>query len=215
MVTRMPTPQGYPVTLVVSGRRCLVVGGGRVAERKVAGLLAAGARVVVVAPRIRPGISRAGVEVHEREFAPKDVDGAFFVIAATGVGAVDDAVRQRCEALGVPVNTADCKSACSALLPAVLRRGPVSVAVSTDGLSPALASLLRDTIAERVGPEVAQVAEVLGAARAELHAQGRSTEGLPWRGLAATLLAEAAAGASQHALQGHVASWLAKIATVS
>lgn len=211
MATTGPADQGYPVTLLVSGRRCLVVGGGRVAERKVAGLVAAGALVTVVAPEISPGIRREGVEVRARAFRPEDVEGAFLVVAATGVAAVDGAVHERCEATGVLVNAADRPEACSVFLPAVLRRGPVSVAVSTGGRSPALAGVLRDAIGELVGPRVADVADALGAARDELHARDGSTEGLPWRDLAVALLAEAAAGAGRARLGDLVAGWLARL----
>lgn len=211
MAATGPAGRGYPVTLLLSGRRCLVVGGGRVAERKVAGLVEAGARVTVVAPEIREGIRRDGVEVHERAFRPDDVDGAFLVVSATGIAAVEDAVRARCEATGVPVNAADRPDACSVLLPAVLRRGAVSVAVATDGRSPALASVLRDALAARIGPEVSDVADALGAVRDELHARGRSTEGLPWRALAAGLLEAAGAGGGRPALDGLAADWLARL----
>lgn len=209
MATTPPQGPGYPVTLRLSGRPCVVVGGGPVAERKAAGLVGAGARVTVVAPSMTDGIRALGVGVLERPVEADDLRGAFFVVTATGIASVDRWVHERCEAAGTLVNAADDPASCSAFLPAVLRRGPVTVAVSTDGRSPALAATLRDAVAEVVGPGVAEVAEALGAARGALHASGRSTEGLPWGQLARRLLAEQAGGASADALAAIAASWLA------
>lgn len=208
MASTRPLGPGYPVMLLLEHRRCLVVGGGPVAERKVTGLVDAGARVTVVAPTVTPGLAAMDVERRLRRFRPDDVAGCWLVVSATGRPEVERAVRDACEAAGVLVNAADVPDACSVVLPAVLRRGPVTVAVSTTGRSPALASALRDSLADVVGPEVADVAEALAAARARLHGLGRSTEGLPWRDLARTLLGDAAGGADRQRLDRLVADWL-------
>lgn len=212
MAPYRPLGPGYPVTLLLEGRQCLVVGGGPVAERKAAGLLAAGARVRVVAPTMTGSLAAMDLERHLRRFVPGDVEGCWLVVSATGWPEVEAAVRDACEAAGVLVNAADDPAACSVLLPAVLRRGPVTVAVSTTGRSPALAATLRDALANVVGPEVAEVAEVLAAARAQLRAWGRTTEGLPFAGLARQLLADAAAGADRDALYQVVEAWLGRLA---
>ena len=179
----MTFPEGlYPVNLVVAGRRCVVVGGGEVAARKVDGLLAAGADVVVVSPSVDPSIrSRADVAIRERPYRSGDLDGAWLAIAATDDPEVNRQVHDDGEALRVWVNAADDPAACSFTLPAVLRRGPVQIAVSTSGHSPALAAWIRSQIGEILGPEVALLAEWLSEAREEMKASGRSTEDVDWR----------------------------------
>lgn len=206
-----PLGPGYPVTLLLEGRSCLVVGGGPVAERKAAGLVAAGARVTVVAPSVAAGLAAMDVELLRRPFEASDVAGRRLVVSATGRPEVERAVRDAAEAAGVLVNAADDPEACSVLLPAIVRRGPVTVAVSTTGRSPALASVLRDLVAEVVGPEVAEVAGALAAARRRLHADHRSTEGLPFGDLARQLLSAAAGGGRRDSLDRLVADWLAEL----
>jgi precorrin-2 dehydrogenase/sirohydrochlorin ferrochelatase len=173
----------YPVSLVLEGRRCLVVGGGHVAVRKASGLLAAGAQVHVVgkevlAPmRALPGLA----SLQERPYQRGEVAGYRLVVAATGDPAVNQAVYDDGEAAGVWVNSADDPGRCSFILPAVARQGPVTVAVSTSGYSPALASWLKAHAAEHMGPEMGELADLLAEARAQLKAQGRSTEDVDWR----------------------------------
>ena len=134
----------YPVGLVVTGKRCVVVGGGSVAARKVKGLLVGGAGVVVVAPAICQEIRATGVQTLERTYRTGDLDGAWLAIAATDDPTVNQNVYIDGEAAGVWVNSADDPKACSFTLPAVLRRGPVSVAVSTSGHSPALGGVAEE-----------------------------------------------------------------------
>lgn len=175
----------YPVGLVVDGRRCLVVGGGRVAARKVEGLRACGAVVHVVAPSVDPAIKAmtGGVTWEERAYAPGDAaDGAYrLVVTATGDRDVDQRVFDDAESAGVWVNSADDPDRCTFTLPATLRRGPLLVTVSTGGHSPALATWLRDNISTRVGPEYETLVELLSDARAEVQAAGRSTEDVDWQ----------------------------------
>ena len=171
----------YPVGLVVAGRRCVVIGGGTVAARKVAGLVEAGADVTVVAPAIVEEIRAMPVHLVERPYRTGDLEGAWLAIAATD----DQAVNRRVHADGLDarvwVNAADNPEACAFTLPAVLRRGPVTVSISTGGHSPALAGWLRDQVAAELGPEIGRLAELLSEARDRLQAAGRSTEGLDWR----------------------------------
>jgi siroheme synthase-like protein len=171
----------YPVNLVVDGRRCVVVGGGEVAARKVEGLVAAGADVVVIAPAIDPRICSLGVHLLERPYVAGDLDGAWLVIAATDDPAVNRAIRADADRARVWVNAVDDPGACSFTLPAVVRQGPVMVTVSTAGHSPALASWIRGQLAAQLGPEVGLLAEWLSEAREELRAAGRSTEDIDWR----------------------------------
>ena len=157
----------YPVGLRLEGRPVLVVGGGTVAARKVEGLLECGARVHVVAPEIVDDIRSSAATFEERPYRPGDVAGFRLVVTATDDPAVNAAVSADAESSGVWVNAADDPANCSFTLPAVLRRGDVTVAVATGGASPALSAWLRDRIAADVGPEYAMLAEMLAEARAE------------------------------------------------
>ena len=157
----------YPVGLVVEGRPVLVVGGGSVAARKVEGLLECGARVHVVAIRVDDEVRASGATFEERPYRAGDVTGYRLVVTATDDPAVNAAVAADAEAAGVWVNAADDPANCTFTLPAVLRRGPVTVAVATGGASPALSAWLRDRIAADIGPEYAMLAEMLAEARAE------------------------------------------------
>ncbi|MGH9106762.1 MAG: precorrin-2 dehydrogenase/sirohydrochlorin ferrochelatase family protein [Acidimicrobiales bacterium] len=178
-------PEGavYPVALIVKGRPCLVVGGGHVAERKARGLLAAGAEVHVLAQDVMPVIRRLDglARVEERPYRRGDAAGYRLVVAATGDPATNQAVYDDCEEIGTWVNSADDPDRCSFFLPAVARQGPVSVAVSTAGYSPALASWLKAHVTEHMGPEMAELAQLLSELRTRVKAQGRSTEDVDWR----------------------------------
>ena len=180
----MPAPERplFPVTLAVAGKRCLVVGGGRVAAAKVRQLAACGALVHVVAPTVDPSIAaEAEVAIERRPYDPADIAGHRLVFAATSDPAVNRAVHDDAEAAGVWVNSADDPANCTFMLPAVARRGPLSVAVSTGGRSPALASWLRRRYEAELGPEYEILADILSSERAALRAAGRSTEGLDWQ----------------------------------
>jgi siroheme synthase-like protein len=183
----------YPVNLLLSGRSCLVVGGGRVALGKVRGLVEAGARVTVVAPDIDEGIAAMAAEgadegaaggtvvVEQRPYRPGEVAPHRFVVAATGDPGVNQQVYDDGEATGVWVNSADDPERCSAILPARIRQGRLTVTVSTAGHSPAVASWLRARLADELGPEYDELIGLLSEAREEVRARGHSTEGLDWR----------------------------------
>jgi siroheme synthase-like protein len=177
----------YPVGLIIADRPCLVVGGGQVAARKIAGLLTCGAAVTVVAPEAHVALgilARDGVfdrlrgphlTVHLRPYEPGEAAGYRLVVTATGDRDADDA--------GVWVNSADDPAHCTVVLPAVTRDGPVTVAVSTGGSSPALASWLRSRIADALGPGLGSLATLLDEGRRRLHARGASTETVDWSAL--------------------------------
>lgn len=174
---------GYPVTLRLEGRRCLVVGGGRVAVGKARGLADAGAVVVVVAPEVDAELRAVpGVRVAQRAYGAGDLEGCWLVVAATGDATVNARVAADAEAAGVWMNAVDDPGNCSVTMPAVVRRGRLSIAVATDGASPALASWLRRRLDVEVGPEYAQLTELLAAEREALRSSGVTTEGLPWDG---------------------------------
>lgn len=189
--------QLYPVELLVGGRLCLVVGGGRVAARKAAGLLAGGAHLRVVAPELSramaelvasaaasagpPVSARLPVDVRQRPYRSEDLDGVWLAMAATNDSALNETVRADGDRQRVWVNTADDPDHCSFILPAVARQGPLVVAVSTSGYSPALAVWLKEHVLSEMGPEWAILATMLNDARAALRAAGRSTESVDWR----------------------------------
>jgi len=151
----------YMACLDLTGRSVLVVGGGRVGLEKVDGLLAAGARVTVVSPQIVAELEMRDVELIRREYRTEDLDGRFLVIAATSTSSVNRRVFREAEACSLLCNVADVPELCSFILPAVHRQGPIAVAVSTGGASPALAQRLRNEIAEIVRPEHAALADQL------------------------------------------------------
>jgi precorrin-2 dehydrogenase/sirohydrochlorin ferrochelatase len=181
----------YPVSLMVSGRRCLVVGGGAVAARKVEGLLDCGARVTVVAPEVSEAVhalgnglagtdSTGGLTVETRPYRSPEAADYRLVVTATGHPEVDHAVFADADAAGVWVNSADDVGNCSFLMPAVHRAGTVTVAVSTAGASPTLARWLRTRAAATLDFDVAVVAELLDEARSLVKETGRPTESLDW-----------------------------------
>ena len=159
---------GYPVILSLAGRLAVVVGGGAVGRRKVAGLLAAGARVRLVSrDAVPPSCWQAPVELHLRPFHPADLDGAALAFAATGVAEIDDAVLAAARARGIPASLAARPDAGDFSLPAVLRRGDLLVAVATGGRAPALAAALRDRLEAALGPEWSLVMEIAARLRTE------------------------------------------------
>ena len=196
-----PLAAPYPVNLIVEGRPCLVVGGGEIAARKVAGLVACGARVHVVAPRVGEAVRRQpGVTWEERPYRSGDLEGRRLVVAATDDPAVNGAVYEDAEAAGVWVNGADDPEHCSFTLPSVIRRGSLLVTVSTGGRSPALARWLRERLEEQIGPEYEILLDLLAEERETIKASGRSTEGLDWqRALDSDMLGLIRSGDVMHA----------------
>ncbi|MCL4533893.1 MAG: bifunctional precorrin-2 dehydrogenase/sirohydrochlorin ferrochelatase [Bacteroidetes bacterium] len=181
----------YPVFLRLTAGRCVVVGGGSVAARKVGDLLAAGATVRVVAPRVGAELRRLArqgrIELVEREYQAGDLAGARLVISATDDVEVNRAVAEEARRAGAWVNVVDDPSLCDFIVPAVVRRGDLVVAVSTGGKSPALARAVRREIEELLGPEYGTALEVVHSLRRELR-QAR-TEVTPERWQVAVALA--------------------------
>ena len=171
----------YPIMLDLTDVPVLVVGGGRVAQRKVEGLLRARADVTVVAPRIDDGVRALPVRLVERTYEPSDLDHVRLVITATDEAVVNAAVSADATRRGIWVNSADDPANCTFTLPAVARDGEVTVAVATGGASPALASHLRGEIEAWLGEIGAgDAALTLGQQRNEMHANGDSTESIDW-----------------------------------
>ncbi len=209
-----PVHPVYPVALRLSGRPCLVVGAGRLARDKADGLVAAGAEVTVVtgdsAAEVDPGLGSPPARLERRALRPGEAAGFALVVAATGDRRLDRAVASEARAAGVLVNVADDPEACSFFLPATLRRGAVTVAVTTGGSSPAVAAWVRDLVAALLGDEVSAAAELVGQARAQLRAEGRSTAGLPWRALLDGPLRSLLAEGRPEEARDLVATWTAR-----
>jgi precorrin-2 dehydrogenase/sirohydrochlorin ferrochelatase len=165
----------FPMFVKLSGRRCLVVGGGAIAEGKVESLLACGASVVVVAPQVTDKIAgwSGGRRLvwHARRFQTADLENAFLVVAATGVDAVNESVFREAEARGILCNAVDEPERCHFYYPAIVRRGPLQIAISTAGLSPALAHRLRVELEQQFGPEYEAWLQELGAMRRRVFAE--------------------------------------------
>jgi precorrin-2 dehydrogenase / sirohydrochlorin ferrochelatase len=151
--------------LDLRGKDCLVVGGGRVALEKVEGLLDCDARVTVVAPDVEDALRALPVRIEQRPFTRSDVVGRFLVVAATNVRSVNAEVSGVAAERSTMCNVADDPELCSFILPAIVRRDPIVVGVSTGGASPALAQRIRSDVADLIGPEHVELAERLAALR--------------------------------------------------
>jgi uroporphyrin-III C-methyltransferase/precorrin-2 dehydrogenase/sirohydrochlorin ferrochelatase len=165
----------YPAFLNLQGRRCVVIGGGAIAEQKVVGLLEAGAKVVVTSPaltwKLEDLTATGAIEVQRRPYMPGDLAGAFLAIAATDDRSVNAAVWAEAEERGILLNAVDDLPHCSFIAPAVHRAGDVTVAISTAGKSPALAVRLKERIRTLIGPEHAALLDILGGLRPEVAAR--------------------------------------------
>jgi siroheme synthase-like protein len=175
----------YPVFLDLADRPSLVVGGGPVAEGKVAGLLAAGARVTVVSPTVTAplaGWAAEGRVTHRaRAYRAEDLDGQQVAFVATDDAAVTRAVAADGRARGVWVNAADEPARCDFILPAVIRRGRLVVAVSTGGASPAAARAIREELEGYLTEDHAALVELAAEARDDLRRRRRSPDAARWR----------------------------------
>jgi siroheme synthase-like protein len=174
----------FALFVELGGRRCAVLGGGAVAERKVEALLEAGAVVTVVSPRLSHalGALAAGGRIAHvpRPYADGDLANAALAFAATDDTAVNAAAAREARARGVWLNAADDPAHCDAILPAVLRRGGITVAVSTGGASPALARAVRERLERELPAAYAPLAEIAAATRRDLRAAGRRARAEDW-----------------------------------
>lgn len=175
----------FPLFVELAGRPCVVLGGGAVAERKVAGLLEAGAVVTIVSPVLTPALTAlvsAGRIAHiERGYRPGDLAGASLAFAATDDGTINAAVAHEGRERGVWVNAADDPAHCDAILPAVVRRGAITIAVGTGGASPALARAVRERVELALPEAYGALAEIAGSVRRELRAAGRRATAEAWQ----------------------------------
>jgi len=164
----------YPVVLTGLESGAVVVGGGEVAVRKVEGLLAAGVGVTVISPELAPELQvlagQGRIAVLPRAYQSGDLADVRLVIAATGDPQVNQAVWQEAQARGCLVNVVDDPAHCTFHVPAVVRRGPVTISIGTGGASPALAKWLRRHISADIGPEYEHLAVLLAEQRPRVQA---------------------------------------------
>ncbi len=172
----------YPVNLSVEGTPCVVVGAGVVAAGKIENLLACGANLTVIAPDACgavEGWAEAGrITLLRKPYETGDLDGAFLAVTATDDPAVNHQVYLDGEAARVLVNSADDPANCRFTLPSIVRRGDLTITISTRGRSPALAKFMRRHVGQAVPAEYEQVLEVLAAVRDELRSRRVATEPL-------------------------------------
>jgi siroheme synthase-like protein len=159
----------YIACLKLTGRRCVVVGGGEIGLEKVEGLLASEGRVVLIAPdavqELQDLAAEGSIEWIRREYRTEDLEATFIAIAATNDTDVNIGVFNDAERRAMLVNVVDVPPLCNFILPAIVRTGPLAIAISTAGASPALAKRIKREIAEAYGPEHARLAELLNEAR--------------------------------------------------
>jgi precorrin-2 dehydrogenase/sirohydrochlorin ferrochelatase len=160
----------YIACLKLSGRRCVVVGGGDIGLEKVEGLLACEGEVTLIAPDAIAALSELAAEGsirwEQREYAgPEDLEGVFMVIAATNDTDVNIQIYDDAERRAMLVNVVDVPPLCNFILPAIIRTGPLAIAISTAGASPALAKRIRNEIAEEYGEPYARLAILLNEVR--------------------------------------------------
>src|SRR4029453_11774312 len=168
----------FPVFLDLRGRRCLVVGGGEIGERKTRALLECGARVTIVSPLLTPGLAAlaaSGRLVHRaRPFVRSDPRGCALAVAATGDPRVDRVVAAAARRWRALVNVVDRPQHCDFIVPAVLRRGELQIAVSTGGRSPAIAREIRRRLERCFGPEYGELISRAGEARRRAREEART-----------------------------------------
>lgn len=179
-MNRPPPAKVFPLFLKLENRPCLVVGAGAVAESKIGGLVAAAATVRVVAPDATPQVQawaqQKKLDWHQRGFQATDLHGMFLVVAATSSTPLHEQIFAEARRLGVLCNVVDEPHLCDFYYPAVVRRGPLQIAISTAGESPALAQRLRKELELQFGPEYEEWIESIGTTRAEIAATNLTSE---------------------------------------
>jgi len=159
----------FPMFVKLEGKRCLVVGAGKVGEPKISGLIETGARIHVVALEASEAVhqwARAGeIALEIRGFAPADLDGTFLAIVATASRDLNGSIYREAQQRGILCNVVDVPEYCDFYYPAVVRRGALQIAISTNGQSPSLAQKLRQQLERQFGPGYAQWVAELGETR--------------------------------------------------
>jgi siroheme synthase-like protein len=159
----------YPIFLDIENRSVVIIGGGNVCARKAETMMNYGAKVTVVAPEFHPDIEKYAaegvLEIRRKKYDESDLDGASVIIASTDDEAVNTQIATDARRRKIPVNVVDVTHLCEFIVPAIIEKGSVQLAVSTGGKSPALARTLKEDLQKLVGPEYAEVNDALGSLR--------------------------------------------------
>ena len=159
----------YPIYLDIEGRNVLIIGGGNVCARKAETMMNYGAQVTVVSPEFTEeieGWAREGcLKIHRKMYEAGDLDGATIVIASTDHQSVNEQIAADCRARRIPVNVVDVTHLCEFIVPAIIEKNGIQIAISTGGKSPALARTLKEDLQRTIGPEYAEVNDLLGSLR--------------------------------------------------
>lgn len=170
----------YPIYLDIRDKPCVVIGGGPVAERKVISLIDAGARVTVISPKVSVAVDKmkqdGKITVVERSYQDGDLDGVFMAYAATDDEGINGLVAEEANRRKVLLNVADTPALCDFIVPSVVERGRLSIAISTSGASPAFAITLRKELEKMYGEEYAVFLEVMAAIRQKLLTRGLESD---------------------------------------
>ena len=194
----------YPVYLNLKGKPCVIIGGGRVAEGKISKLREAGATITVISPQVTNAIRAAAQEGQlkwcEREDQDGDLQRAFLAIAATNVRSVNRQIFQEAERQNVLLNVVDDAPLCTFIAPSIVERGPVTLAISTAGASPALARKLRESLTHDPVLDWADLAGVMSQVRSQIKKQGTLVDPQRWQcSLSSQLLDLARSGREEQA----------------
>jgi precorrin-2 dehydrogenase/sirohydrochlorin ferrochelatase len=159
----------YPIYLDIENRNVLIIGGGNVCARKAETMLKYGARVTIVSPEftdeIQQWASDGKLQLRKKHYQSTDLEGVHIVIASTDDQSVNETIAADCRARRIPVNVVDVTPLCEFIVPAIIEKGSIQIAISTGGKSPALARTLKEDLQRSIGPEYAEVNDVLGTLR--------------------------------------------------
>ena len=175
----------YPICLDICGKRCVVIGGGKVALRKVKTLLEYGAIVEVVSPYFHPELSELAmaniIKGHLKKYEPQDINDAFLVIAATGEEATNNEVADEARRHKILVNTVDKPESSDFIVPSYFRSGALTIAISTNGASPALSRKIRTNLEQSFGKDYASLTDLIKEVRSELRKKAININGDGWQ----------------------------------
>ena len=170
----------YPIFIDLKGKKVIVVGGGTVAQRKIETLLEYGAVVIVIARELTPSLNRyvreQKVKLLDQEFKDSHLNGAFMVMAATDDHTLNRQISLSARKKGLLINAADQPSDCNFIVPSILRRGDLLIAISTSGKSPALAKKIREDLGKQYGNEFEILLILMGRLRTEILSRGLSQD---------------------------------------
>ena len=165
----------YPVNLDITNRRCVIIGGGDVAERKAERLIECGAQVTIVSRLLTPLLEErkksSKIQHIDKDYEEKVLHGAFMVIGATDRNEINAQISQDALSLGILVNIVDDPDKCNFILPSLVQQGDLSIAISTGGKSPALAKKLREDMQQQYGPEYQVLLRIMGSLRKKVLTQ--------------------------------------------